>query len=612
MTKTKETGITLIALIITIIVMLILVGVTVAVALNGGLFTTAKNATNKYTVEKEKELITIGYSEYQAKKYATVDKAETDLLAKYFIGKSESDIFDENYNFINDDIISDANTSVFVLGQGIDFGNERYFWRMLYKANIYRCFLDSNEEKIESVELESTQKDLKGNSKDLELLQKYFVNLDVMDSNFIFIPNETIPDADTSLIFVGYSIKIVDDFYNGELVGKTPEVDGINVKYKNYIYRITENEENSGLLVQLESEFLNSNILEVQDANVDGNEDYGWTITFDGTGHVYTLLPDGTILEPEEPREKTDEEKLVEKYFLGENGEGIDLTTIMPDFLSNGDMTFANNEIIPDASSSMKIFNNEMIELQDENYNTTGYKLYIEYNRNIYKATTIFNYEENMLKTEGIELIYAPTGREGQTITYSYDGKKEHEEEWTILYDNGSTIEIVSPKTMGDLTIGIADDMDKTITSYNNAITDLNKYCREQITNSNKISVRSVGSNSTNPLKENTKSYTSKYLEIAGYNNREIKSPDDNWEQDVIRMLYWRITKTSDAQSYWLASRVASEFGAMTPYEQIGLFKVNGTEGNLENDYPLSMGYGSYTGARVRTNPVRPIVKIKQ
>ncbi len=42
-----QKGITLVALVITIIVMLILVGVSVTVALNGGLFDTAKDATTK-------------------------------------------------------------------------------------------------------------------------------------------------------------------------------------------------------------------------------------------------------------------------------------------------------------------------------------------------------------------------------------------------------------------------------------------------------------------------------------------------------------------------------------------------------------------------------------
>jgi len=53
----NKNGITLIALIITIIVMLILVGVTVTVALNGGLFKTAKTATGKTELERDKELL---------------------------------------------------------------------------------------------------------------------------------------------------------------------------------------------------------------------------------------------------------------------------------------------------------------------------------------------------------------------------------------------------------------------------------------------------------------------------------------------------------------------------------------------------------------------------
>ena len=54
--RQKQNGITLIALIITIIVMLILVGVSVTVALNGGLFKTAKDAQAKTEIEKQKML----------------------------------------------------------------------------------------------------------------------------------------------------------------------------------------------------------------------------------------------------------------------------------------------------------------------------------------------------------------------------------------------------------------------------------------------------------------------------------------------------------------------------------------------------------------------------
>ena len=51
----KQKGITLIALVITIIVMLVLVGVTISVSLNGGLFTTAKEATDETQIAQEKE-----------------------------------------------------------------------------------------------------------------------------------------------------------------------------------------------------------------------------------------------------------------------------------------------------------------------------------------------------------------------------------------------------------------------------------------------------------------------------------------------------------------------------------------------------------------------------
>lgn len=51
----KENGITLIALVITIIVMLILVGVTITMAINGGLFTYASNAAKGTNEQKELE-----------------------------------------------------------------------------------------------------------------------------------------------------------------------------------------------------------------------------------------------------------------------------------------------------------------------------------------------------------------------------------------------------------------------------------------------------------------------------------------------------------------------------------------------------------------------------
>ena len=52
----EQKGITLVALVITIIVMLILVGVSVTIALNGGLFETAKDARDRTESERDNEL----------------------------------------------------------------------------------------------------------------------------------------------------------------------------------------------------------------------------------------------------------------------------------------------------------------------------------------------------------------------------------------------------------------------------------------------------------------------------------------------------------------------------------------------------------------------------
>ena len=66
MKKLNQKGITLISLIITIIVMLILVGVTVTVALDGGLFRTAKKATTETEIAKEREILQASLGAYDS------------------------------------------------------------------------------------------------------------------------------------------------------------------------------------------------------------------------------------------------------------------------------------------------------------------------------------------------------------------------------------------------------------------------------------------------------------------------------------------------------------------------------------------------------------------
>ena len=61
----KQKGITLVALVITIIVLLILAMVSIKIAIDGGLATKASDATKQHTIATEKEEIQTGYAAYQ-------------------------------------------------------------------------------------------------------------------------------------------------------------------------------------------------------------------------------------------------------------------------------------------------------------------------------------------------------------------------------------------------------------------------------------------------------------------------------------------------------------------------------------------------------------------
>ena len=66
--KNTQKGITLVALVITIIVLLILAMVSIKIVIDGGLIQKAKDATDTHTIGAEKEKITLGYNEYTLSK----------------------------------------------------------------------------------------------------------------------------------------------------------------------------------------------------------------------------------------------------------------------------------------------------------------------------------------------------------------------------------------------------------------------------------------------------------------------------------------------------------------------------------------------------------------
>ena len=196
--KAKEDkGITLIALVITIIVMLILVGVTINVAMQGGLFDTARETTKGTEIEADKEIL-------QGAIVASLD-IETGTVNK---------------------------------GKLID---NLPGWRVEGEGP-YTCTSPSPKENVFSI-------DIKGNEvlSDLETLERYFLGenktgrdlFEMLDTNtmkFINNENEIIPNAGSSLrVLVPIGVDVGGSTSD---INETYMIMHVYVVYNNKAYRI--------------------------------------------------------------------------------------------------------------------------------------------------------------------------------------------------------------------------------------------------------------------------------------------------------------------------------------------------------------------------------------
>ena len=311
--------------------------------------------------------------------------------------------------------------------------------------------------------------------------------------------------------------------------------------------------------------------LTVKDATTEQTSE-GWKVTFSGTtGNVYTINNKGKITGPTK-EEKTEDDIAMEKYALGDNLQGqvmenllIDKNNMIFKQLNGKDVTYLNmgavgGKTIVDVAFYLK-YNNKVYRLQlDMNGDGSKYEVWT---------------------TKSVAKVYdIPASVE--TIKYSYDGTKENEKDWIVLYKDETvkTAEILSPEAIGALKLGKEDteaqgsnDWEKAVYSYNHAIERLNNYASSLVTNPNKISVRSVGSNPSNPNYRNTTKYTSETIKnwncaIDGkYNSSTGKyeggTPvtvngigevgENNLEQDFVRMSALGVVSTEN--NYWLASR---------------------------------------------------------
>ena len=310
-------------------------------------------------------------------------------------------------------------------------------------------------------------------------------------------------------------------------------------------------------------------------------------------GNVYTVTEKGEIDYKEKSSGK-DPSTLsdLEKYILGADGNGRNL--IGEDgIIEPSDFSFIDDPLTTDVNEA-ETLGVEYLTLGTNKENTKLF-LYAKYDNKAYRITC----DDETYKSEELEVIYEPKGKEGQKTA----------DEWTILYDNKSTVEAVSPTAMGELRLGYAEettDSDKqlsqAIESYNSAITTINNYCKNLEGLPTNSGVRSVGASaetttvyySTDNLKKLNSAYDGVGLD-----------GDTNFEQDLVRMAYWGVN--SVGTDYWLASRVVEDLSYGVAFQ---LLYVSGG-GNLVIEHLWSANFQGSANGDYHSHAVRPIITIE-
>lgn len=150
--------------------------------------------------------------------------------------------------------------------------------------------------------------------------------------------------------------------------------------------------------------------------------------------------------------------------------------------------------------------------------------------------------------TNGLQMISKNSMKyNGENFSLGYND--------SLVTDWNALISVADLDGSGDL-----DSFEKSVYSYNNAITTLNTACESLVTPSQYItSVRSVGSNPRNKDSENTTKYTSDNLKnwASGIGNGIGNSTDENYVSDYNVITSLGINNTGSY--YWMASRLIDE-----------------------------------------------------
>ena len=268
--KNTQRGITLVALVITIIVLLILAMVSIRIAVGeNGLINKAKEAKDIHTIATEKEAIQTGYAAYKIDK-ANGKNVENPTIDGAYVGDLNNGIWPVkfkatgNYYPLNEDGTITADTS-------------------------------TEKEKIKKAYETLIGKRKNVTNKDYLTVVDYFYGFYLDD----LIDYENMSEDDTVIKFKGISA-IIDL--------NSPNMDENNgvfaITYNNIEYLLTVNSENGRItkITVINNDNtrteLNISIPEIEETIISGNISSGFIIKFDSSGSIYKLLVDGTILGP--------------------------------------------------------------------------------------------------------------------------------------------------------------------------------------------------------------------------------------------------------------------------------------------------------------------------
>ena len=142
--RSKETGITLIALVVTIIVLLILAGVTLSIAIdNGGLIGRARNAKETYKQAEQNDLAALERIDQYVEDYELISFYIYDVEYKAEEGMTWEEWMESDYK-PSDLLASKKHGCIMINGKGITYNDNGRYEQLSYniKENMHYQLVD--------------------------------------------------------------------------------------------------------------------------------------------------------------------------------------------------------------------------------------------------------------------------------------------------------------------------------------------------------------------------------------------------------------------------------------------------------------------------------------